>query len=577
MTAAEAMHREGRRQGFRKGRAAGVREGRRDARVEAVDELLGAGFGWPVIESAIGIDAPTYRGHKRGSAAANGKAKLADAPREEPSAAAPERTLRDVFESVTEELRQEGRIEGYRDGRQKGRIEGRRAGRLEAAEGLLQAGLHWPVIESATGIDVEAYRGQARRATSNASEPKPEPADPHRTPARDGAASPSFRTTSLRERLLGAAPDARQLRTYRRYGVLDNPFPSVGHRAGPPRLEDAADAAVADRFRRFERCGYVSQAIMIEGAPGVGKATLLDHYEEQFRDYCRGRGAYYVIRYQPAPSVGWLAHTILRSIVPLEKIGRTLARRSKAANHAVKECAQSPEVRTLLNRLAQAAESDARLAECARLARAWIVGRPITKRHRAALGVSSRLYQLTGRMQALRDVVYVSERLRLLDGVVLLIDELEKPDYSLGRMQVLRFLVPMIALIEALPERLFLMVAMTPQARERYFTFLSETEHLLQDSISLSPIMYPREADRLFEFYVSRAREAAQSSPMVAGEDPGTSEMFGAAEVKSMFRRMRDRSEERGIEGVTPRDFLHTLHGEWESRIIPDKPDNVRG
>ena len=164
----------------------------------------------------------------------------------------------------------------------------------------------------------------------------------------------------------------------------------------------------------------------------MGKATLLDHYEEQCRDYCRGRGAYYVIRYQPAPSVSWLAHTILRSIVPLEKIGRTLARRGKAAKHAVKECAQSPEVRTVLNRLAQAAESDVRLAECARLARAWIVGRPITKRHRAALGVSSRLYQLTARMQALRDVVYVSERLRLLDGVVLLIDELERPDYSLS-------------------------------------------------------------------------------------------------------------------------------------------------
>ena len=137
---------------------------------------------------------------------------------------------------------------------------------------------------------------------------------------------------------------------------------------------------------------------------------------------------------------------------------------------------------------------------------------------------------------------------------------------------MLRFLVPMIALIEALPERLFLMVAMTPQARERYFTFLPEMERLLQDSISLSPIMYPREADRLFEFYVSRAREAAQSSPMMAREVPGASEMFDAAEVKRMFRRMRDRSEERGIEGVTPRDFLHTLHEEWENRVRADRP-----
>ena len=109
---------------------------------------------------------------------------------------------------------------------------------------------------------------------------------------------------------------------------------------------------------------------MIEGAPGVGKAALLDHYEEQFRDYCRGRGAYYVIRYQPAPAVAWLLHTILRSLGHLEKIGRKLALCGAAKSGEVKECAQSPDVRIVLDILAHAAESDARLAKCARLARA---------------------------------------------------------------------------------------------------------------------------------------------------------------------------------------------------------------
>ena len=238
----------------------------------------------------------------------------------------------------------------------------------------------------------------------------------------------------------------------------------------------------------------------------------------------------------------------------------------------------------MLNRLAQTGKSDVRLAKCARLARSWIAGAPVTERHRAVLGVRSRRYELDTRMRALRDAVYVSARLRLLDGIVLLIDELEKPGHSLAREPVLLSLVPMIALLEALPERLFLMVAMTPKARERNLMLLEDERHLLgvgfggqqerwlQDRVSLSPIMYPREADRLFEFYVSRAREAAQSSPMMAGEDPGTSEMFGAAEVKSLFRRMRERSEKRGIEGVTPRDFLHTLHEEWENRIRADRP-----
>ena len=39
------------------------------------------------------------------------------------------------------------------------RREGRQEGRLEAIEGLLRVGVEWPVIESATGIDEQTYRG----------------------------------------------------------------------------------------------------------------------------------------------------------------------------------------------------------------------------------------------------------------------------------------------------------------------------------------------------------------------------------------------------------------------------------
>ena len=62
-----------------------------------------------------------------------------------------------------EVLRREGRRQGRRQGRQEGRqqglLEGRRQGRLETIEGLLRAGVDWRVIESATGIDEQTYRG----------------------------------------------------------------------------------------------------------------------------------------------------------------------------------------------------------------------------------------------------------------------------------------------------------------------------------------------------------------------------------------------------------------------------------
>ena len=55
--------------------------------------------------------------------------------------------------------RQEGRQQGLLEGRRQGRQEGHRQGRLETIEGLLRAGIDWQVIESATGIDEQTYRG----------------------------------------------------------------------------------------------------------------------------------------------------------------------------------------------------------------------------------------------------------------------------------------------------------------------------------------------------------------------------------------------------------------------------------
>lgn len=171
----------------------------------------------------------------------------------------------------------------------------------------------------------------------------------------------------------------------------------------------------------------------------------------------------------------------------LENIGRALARGSDTARTAAKERAWSHDVRIVLDRLERAGGSDGRLADCARLAFEWFLGLPVSKRHRAALGVSFRLDTVESLMQALRDLIYVSERLRLLEGIVLLIDELEKQDYSHSKPLALSFLLSIRALIDALPERLFLMLAMTPQARTRYLAMLPAMASRLQDTIVLTP------------------------------------------------------------------------------------------
>ena len=60
--------------------------------------------------------------------------------------------------------------EFLQEGRQQGRQEGRQEGRLETIEGFLRAGIGWPVIESATGIDERTYR-TLKHDSANGTEP----------------------------------------------------------------------------------------------------------------------------------------------------------------------------------------------------------------------------------------------------------------------------------------------------------------------------------------------------------------------------------------------------------------------
>lgn len=376
---------------------------------------------------------------------------------------------------------------------------------------------------------------------------------------------------SLRERMRQTDTRALELDCYAKYGVIDNPFPAAGQPSGHPRMEDENDNEMVHRVRRFETGPRPSQILVVEGIQGVGKTNLLNYYEQQFREYYGEDGTFYIIRYYPDPEPSF--DSVLRKIFQsldqshFEQIGSALAVRSDDTRDKIKEMARNHEVRIVLNSLERAGRDSERLQECARLALEWFVGLRILKRHREVLGVNFRLDTVESRTQALRDIVYVSEGLGLLKGILLLLDELEKQDYSLSKTPVLRFLSAIRALIDALPRCLFLLLAMTRQARRRYFAMLPALEGRLQDTMTLRPVNDLIGVARLYEFYTGQARRSSRMNERVVDREQGKVALFDDGELMNMFDDLWIRSAERGIEGVTQRDLLHRFHRAWDEKI----------
>ena len=376
---------------------------------------------------------------------------------------------------------------------------------------------------------------------------------------------------SLRERLGRADSAANELTRFQKYGVLENPFPAAGQPTGHPRREDDVDDRIVHHVRQFETSNRRSQVLTVEGTQGVGKTNLLNHYEEQFRDYYRAEEGFYIIRYYPDPEPTF--DSLLRKVFQnldenhFADIGRKLAQSKSEDRNLAKEIVRGYEVKIVLNSLERAGENDQEIRECARLALEWFVGLRVFKAHRETLGVSFRLDTVESRTQALRDVVYVSERLGLLKGVLLLLDELEKQDYSLSKTPVLRFLSAIRALIDALPTCLFLMLAMTPQARRRYFAMLPALAGRLQHRVELKPLLSYSKAKEIGEFYMQKARDAARKNGKIQTAVQGQMAFPPEERAERVFRELLKQSEERGTDGVTQRDFLHCLHEEWEAAV----------
>jgi hypothetical protein len=338
-------------------------------------------------------------------------------------------------------------------------------------------------------------------------------------------------------------------------------------------MEVPAEARIVDALRNFDR-DRTSQVMAIEGTQGVGKTSLLNYYQSELQAFYEDAGGFYIIRYYPDPEASF--DGILRRIFQevhqaglLAEVGKALSPLDPGARSETLSLVNSGEVRLVLLSLCRSAKDPTALASTADLAFEWLSGMRVLNRHREALNVHFRLDTVESKNQALRDMVFCCSHLRLLNGIFLLLDELEKQDYSLSKTVVLRYLSAIRALIDALPRHLFLLVALTIEARRRYFGMLPAFAGRLQNVVVLKALLSSQEALDLYSFYVEKTRERAQEEALPGWGTPGNSALLDKRVVGDLFEGMLQRAKTSGSEGVGHRDFLNALHLLFGSQMQP--------
>ena len=355
---------------------------------------------------------------------------------------------------------------------------------------------------------------------------------------------------SLRERLQVSGDKDSAQRLYARFGVHGNPFPASNQTYDNPHFEGEADAEAEKRIVTFFRDGR-SQVVVVEGTQGVGKTNFLNHFELEIRGVLSDREGYYVVRYLADPEASFEGTTRrLFQELGLEHLSRLAARLRE--DPAPVGDARSHDMRSALYRLAKDDGENTREAMMH-----WLLGLRLLKVHREILGVQFRLDTVESKTAALRDMVQVSAKAGVLNGVFLLLDELEKQDGVLGPTAIVRYLSAVRAVVDALPERLFLMIAITPDALMRYSAALPALRGRLQNRIVLGPLKDVLDAVNLARFYVSTARKRARQAE---SEDGGMADILGLDEVRSRYEVLRQQAERRGDSGVRQRAFLHEVH-----------------
>lgn len=366
---------------------------------------------------------------------------------------------------------------------------------------------------------------------------------------------------SLREKVLSIRAADAGMDLYSMYGVKRNPYPSANqtsdnphYRVGP--AEELTEIQILS-FLRDNR----SQTIVIEGTQGVGKTNFLNFFEKDIEDATRYLEGYYVVRYlaDPENSFDGTVQKLLEAL-GTEHI-KNLLKGIKNIDNNEKgispiERARSHDMRTALYR---AANSE---ADVSSLLMDWLLGVRLLKTHKEELGVQFRLDTVESKTSAFRDLVEVSSEAEVLNGIFLLLDELEKQDGVLGPRAVVRYLSAIRAVIDALPRGLFLMVAVTPDALMRYSSALPALRGRLQNRIQLQMLENFEEAKKLADFYLKTARESAEKS----GEGKaGNRDILSAVEVEECYEKLRDVARRRGDDGVRQREFLHELYMASES------------
>ena len=362
---------------------------------------------------------------------------------------------------------------------------------------------------------------------------------------------------SLRDKLRELDNDSRR-ELYERFGILANPFPASHQTASNPRCPGAHDEGVEDRVVTFFR-DDTSQVVVIEGTQGVGKTNFLNHFETEVRAALQDRDGYYVVRYLADPEETFDGTT--RRLV--EELGKhhleDLVRQLKKDPSHIEE-ARSHDMRTALRSIVK---SDDR--ETKQLMMEWLLGLRLLKAHREALGVQFRMDTVESKTAALRDLAKVSGEAGVLKGIFLLLDEIEKHDGVLGIRAVMRYLSALRAMIDALSRRLFLMIAVTPDALRRYSESYPALRSRLQDRLELKSLTSVKAAKKLAEFYLDEARDIASRKVGKVGE--GRPNILSSKEVTECFVALEGEAQKRAHEGVTQREFLHQLHQRAEEKL----------
>lgn len=355
---------------------------------------------------------------------------------------------------------------------------------------------------------------------------------------------------------------ATRKRLFQTFGLAENPFPPASRTAENPHMDTAADQQIVDAIQSFCQ-NKVSCVVAVEGTQGVGKTNLLNYYHKGLEGiFSEDRGRYVICYFSDLePTFDGVMRRLFLALGTEHLLRLAEELKHEAHLDSAQDLARSHDFRSMLKYLGDAHERE-EANHAVGLAIEWLTGMRLLNRHREILGVRYRLDTLESRTEAFRDLVEVSHGLGLLDGIFLLLDELEKLDGTVSEGVALKYLFALRAIIDSLPRHLFLMVALTPTARKRYFQMVPALRGRMQNTIALEPLHKEAEAVALSRFYIQQAREAAQRE--FNASDGGSTLLITDDKARIVFNNLYGRT----FEGyVTQREFLHALHEAAQEKI----------